>query len=140
MDGEQLFAALLLSFFGALVVSWLVQLLVGWSAYNAILPIPAEHREIEPVLAFGLFVPFMGTLMGFLVQPALSRSYKRWFAARGLSGARDCGEGLAGWNAIAGVLAWVPCLPLAGLATIVLQVMYLVRLRRLRRMALALGA
>jgi hypothetical protein len=133
-------AAYLLLFFGALVVSWLIQLLVGWCAYNAILPIPAEQREIEPALAFGLMVPFVGTLLNFLVLPALSRSYQRWFAARGVTGEGDCGENLAWWHAIVSVGAWVPCLPLAGLSAIVLQVLYLLRLRRLCRRASAPGA
>ena len=135
MDGEHILAAYLLLYFGSLAVSWLIQLLVAWCAYNAALPIPAEQRELEPALALCLAVPVVGTLLGFLVQPALSRSYKRWFAARGLPGDDDCGENIAWGGAITGVLAWVPCLPFAGLAAIALQVMYLLRLGRLRRLA-----
>ena len=133
IDGEHLLAWALVLFGGSLFVSYLLQLLVAWCAYNAALPIPAEQREIEPVMALCLAVPFVGTLLGFLVQPALARSYRRWFAARGLPGDGDCGENLAWAAAIVGVLAWVPCLPFAGLAAIVLQVLYLLRLRRVCR-------
>ena len=139
MDPGDLFALYLLLYFGALLVSWLIQLLVGWCAYNAALPIPDELREVQPVMGLILCVPVVGTLLGFLVQPALARSYKRWFAARGAEGDGDCGENLAWASAITGVLAWVPCLPFAGLAAIVLQVMYLVRLARVRARAKTLG-
>jgi hypothetical protein len=137
---HDLVVAYLLLFFGTLVVSYLIQLLVAWCAYNAALPIPAEQREVEPVMGLVLCVPFVGTFLNFLVQPALSRSYRRWFAARGVTGEGDCGENLAWWCAIVSVGAWVPCLPLAGLSAIVLQVLYLLRLRRLCRRALEPGA
>jgi hypothetical protein len=126
-------------FFGALLLGYLVQLLVCWFVYNAALPIPAEHREIQPALAFLLLVPVAGTFLNFLVQPAVSRSYKRWFAARGVTTEGDCGENLAWWYAIAGICAWVPCLPFAGLAALVLQILYLVRLGRVRAAGRALA-
>jgi len=122
----------LLVFFGSLVLSYLLQVLVGWCVYNAVLPVPAEFREIQPALAFGLFVPLVGTFLGFLIQPAVARSYRRWFAARGISTQGDCGENLAWCSAIGGVGAWVPCLPFAGLAAVVVQVLYLVRLARVK--------
>ncbi len=137
--GELLRVALLL-FFGALIVSYLLQLLVCWCVYNAILPIPAEQREVQPALAFLLLLPCVGTLLNFVIQPALARSYRRWFAARGLLGQGDCGENLAWWHAIAGVCAWVPCLPLAGLASIVIQVLYLLRLARVKSASRTLAA
>ena len=122
----------LVVYLGSLALSYLLQVLVGWCAYNALLPVPAEFREVQPALAFGLFVPVVGTFLGFLIQPAVSRSYRRWFAARGITGAGDCGENLAWCCAIGGVGAWVPCLPLAGLASVVVQVLYLVKLTRVR--------
>ena len=96
------FELALLVFFGSLVLSYLLQVLVGWCVYNALLSVPAEFRELQPALAFGLFVPLVGTVLGFLIQPAVARSYKRWFAARGISTEGDCGENLAWASAIAG--------------------------------------
>lgn len=129
-DAQGLLLLALGVFLGALIVGFLLQLLVCWLVYNAALAIPKEHREIEPALAFLLLVPFLGVFLNFLVQPAVSRSYRRWFAARGVTTEGDCGESLAWWYAILCVCAWVPCVPLAGLVAIVLQVVYLLRLRR----------
>jgi len=138
LHGGDLVAWALLLYLGSLAVAYLLQLLVAWCAYNAALPIPAELRESEPALALLVAVPVVGTLLGFLVQPGLARSYRRWFAARDVPGDGDCGENLAWGCAITGVLAWVPCLPFAGLATIVLQLLYLARLARVRRASRAL--
>jgi len=131
---------LALLFIGFALLYFLVQLVACWFVYNTALLVPAEHREIEPALAFLLLVPCLGLFMNFLIQPALSRSYKRWFAARGVTTEGDCGESIAWWHAIAGICAYVPCVPFAGLAAIVLQIVYLLRLSRLRTSARAMVA
>jgi len=132
LHGGDFVPAALILFLGLLVLGYLVQVLLSWFVYNAALLIPAEHREIQPALALLLLVPVVGTFLNFLIQPAVARSYRRWFAARGVTSAGDCGESLAWWYAILGICAWVPCLPLAGLAAIVLQTLYLLRLLRVR--------
>ncbi len=138
--GPSLLRVALVLFFGALALSYLLQLLVGWCVYNAVLPVPAEQREVEPALAFLLVVPIVGTLLNFLIQPAVARSYRRWYAAHGLTSEGDCGESLAWWYALASVCAWVPCLPFAGLAAIVIQVLYLVRLTRVKSASRAIAS
>jgi len=140
LHSGDLVAWALVLYFGSLAVAYLIQLLVAWCAYNAALPIPAELRESEPALALLVAVPLVGTLLGFLVQPGLARSYRRWFAALSAPGDGDCGENLAWGSAITGVLAWVPCLPFAGLAAILMQVLYLLRLGRVRRASRAIEA
>ena len=112
---------LALLFIGFALLYFLVQLVACWFVYNT-----------------ALLVPCLGLFMNFLIQPALSRSYKRWFAARGVTTEGDCGESIAWWHAIAGICAYVPCVPFAGLAAIVLQIVYLLRLSRLRTSARAM--
>src|SRR5260221_12215584 len=133
-----LLTAFVLFFLGLALLHFLVQVLVCWFAYNAALLVPPEHREIEPALAFLLLVPCLGLFLNFLIQPAVARSFRRWFAARGVSTEGDCGESLAWWHAIAGICAYVPCVPFAGLAAIALQIVYLVRLARVSATARAM--
>jgi hypothetical protein len=137
-DGGDLAALALFAFLGVLLVHFLIQALICWFVYNAALDIPAEHREIEPALAFLLLVPCLGLFLNFLIQPAIARSFKRWFASRGVTSEGDCGESIAWWYAITSVCALVPCVPFVGLAAIVLQVVYLVRLARVRSTARAM--
>lgn len=131
-------AVLLFVFLGLLVVRFLIQFFVCWMVYRAAEAVPPEHREIEPALAFLLLIPCLEIFLAFLVQPCVARSYRRWFAARGVTSEGDCGEGLAWWYAITSVCAVIPCVPLAGLVAIVLQVLFLLRISGLRRQGLAL--
>ena len=132
-------AFLVFLFLGVLLLYFLIQLFVCWCVYNAALTVPSEHREIEPALAFLLLVPCLGMFLNFLIQPAVARSYKRWFAARGVTNQGDCGESVAWWHAITSVCALVPCVPLAGMAAIVLQIIYLLRLSRVSAAGRALA-
>jgi hypothetical protein len=132
MDDGGLLALVFFFFLGVLLLHFLIQVLICWFVYNAALAVPPEHREIEPALAFLLLVPCIGLFLNFLIQPAVARSFKRWFAARGVTTEGDCGESLAWWYAITSVCALVPCVPFVGLAAIVLQILYLVRLARVR--------
>lgn len=119
---------------------FLLQLCVCVFLYRAGSDVPAEHRELEPALAFLLLVPCLDLCASFLVQPCLARSYRRWLAARGAAGEGDCGENLAWWHALLGVCGIVPCVNLLALpAAIVLHVLFLVRLARVRRSALGLA-
>jgi hypothetical protein len=138
VDDGGLAAIVVVAFLGVLLVQFLIQLVICWLVYNAALTVPPEHREIEPALAFLLLVPCLGLFLNFLIQPAVARSFKRWFAARGVTTEGDCGESLAWWHAITSVCALVPCVPFVGLTAIVLQIIYLLRLSRVRSTARAM--
>jgi hypothetical protein len=95
--------------------------------------IPAQHRKMEPGLAWLLLIPCFQLVWNFFVCPRLSESYLSYFLAQGRTDVGDCGRNLGMAYAICSACALVPYVGiLPGLAALVLLIIYLVKALELR--------
>jgi hypothetical protein len=103
--------------------------------YNAQNAVPPQHRKIEPGMIWLLMIPLFNLVWNFFVFPRVAESYQSAFAERGdpTKGASERSIGLA--YAICAACAIIPCLGVfAGLAALVLGILFLVKIYNLKTM------
>jgi hypothetical protein len=138
MDGSNLpgligcgfgLALLLLLFAVALAVG----AFICYQLYLAAGRLPAANQKLPPVSVFLLLVPVVNIVWLFFVVMKVSQGYQEYFAANPRPGVGDCGYGIGlGW-AIASACVFVPLAHyFAGLAALILMVLYLVKMAQLR--------
>ena len=117
-----------------------IQAIVCYFLYRACAVIPENYRLASPGLAFLLMIPLVGFVWIFIYTKNLSNSFVNFFSSIG--GARDdCGEKLGMWWGICTVCSIIPCLgAIAGIASLVLMIMYLVKVNECRSMVLNVGS
>jgi len=107
--------------------------------------VPDQYRQMSTGLVWLLLIPIWNLIWNFFVFPKLSRSYQTWFEANGDMSKGTCKSGLAWTFAILCAcsigLGFIPCIaPLAGLAAVVILIMYLVQMFSLKNEAIAVPA
>ena len=73
---------------------------------NALKDVPPKYRKIEPGMVWLLLIPLFNVVWTFVVLPGVSRSFQRYFAARGCTEHGDCGEGIGLRFAICFAVCW----------------------------------
>ena len=138
------FAALAAMGVGVMVVSILVGLAIAvaicWFLMICFQRIPAEHRKQKPEMVWLLLIPCFGVVWNFFVLPKLSESFKSYFDSVGQQDVGDCGRKLAMWCCILGaaqLAGVIPLLgaviaPLAGIAGLVLWIMFMIKANDLK--------
>jgi len=107
--------------------------------------VPEQHRQLSTGLVWLLLIPFWNLIWNFFVFPKLSRSYQTWFEAKGDTSKGTCNSELA-WTfailcACSIVLGFIPCVAqLAGVAALVILIIYLVKMFSLKNEAIATAA
>jgi hypothetical protein len=116
----------------ALAISLAISVVVCLLLYNAQNAIPPEHRKIEPGMIWLLLIPLFNLVWNFFVFLRIPESYESYFRSIG----RDVGDagkkiGLA--YAICAACSIIPCVgPFAGLAGLVLLIIFLVKIYQLK--------
>ncbi len=117
-----------------LLLRLVVSIVVCWMLYAAFERIPARFREMNSGLVWLLVIPCFSLVWNFFVFPKLARSFKAYFNSVGDPTVGDCGEQLGLFYAIADVCFLVPCVNhFAFLASIVLLIVYLIKVHELKR-------
>lgn len=102
---------------------------------NAFKRIPVEHRKQEPGMVWLLLIPCFNIVWNFFVFPKLSQSFKSYFDAKGRTDLGDCGESLGLTYSILAACSIIPYLGmLAGLAGLIVLIIYLVKVNELKNM------
>ena len=109
-----------------------IAILILFLVYKCYVAIPEKHRKMSPGMVWLLLIPCFNLVWIFFVFPGLSKSFKSYFDSVGDNTVGDCGGLLALWYCILAVgsipLSLVPFLGfLAGLATLVLLIIFLVK-------------
>jgi hypothetical protein len=143
MDGSNLPALLgcglgLAVFFVASLIGLAIGAFICYQLYLAAGQLPAPSRKLAPASVFLLLVPLVNFVWLFFVVIKLSQGYQEYFAAHPRPGVGDCGYGVGlGW-AIASVCVFLPLAHVfAGLASLILMILYLVKMSQLRALVVA---
>lgn len=131
------FALLGMGLLGAIccgmVVVLAIHVVICYLIYNCFNAIPPEYRKQEPGLVWLLLIPFVNLVWNFFVYPKLSDSYQAYFAAQGRTDVGDCGRQLGLIYCILAACCLIPYVgALAGLAALVLLVLFLVKAYELK--------
>jgi hypothetical protein len=119
--------------FVAFLVALAVGAFISYQLYLSAKQLPPANRKLTPASVFLLLVPVVNLVWLFFVVIKLSQGYQEYFAANPRPGVGDCGYGVGlGW-AVAVVCVIVPVAHFfAGLAALILMVLYLVKMSQLR--------
>lgn len=133
------FAVLFMILAAVLAVVLLVQVVVIYLfLYKPASQIPEQYRQTSGGAAFLLLVPLFGLVWIFLYTQKLSRSFQDWL---GTGPDNDCGEKLGMWWGICTVASIIPIIgSFIGLASLVLMIMYLVKINESLNRGRALGS
>jgi hypothetical protein len=121
------------------IVMFAIALAIGaficYQLYLAATRLPDANRKLAPASVFLLLVPLLNFVWLFIVVMKLSEGYQQYFAERHRTDVGDCGYRVGlGW-AIAGICVVVPIANIfAGVASLVLMILYLVKMSQLRAM------
>jgi hypothetical protein len=145
-EAAQAMAAMMAVFFMMAIVAVAISLailaVVAWLISGCLKAIPPEHREMEPAMVWLILIPLFNVVWNFFVLPKTSRSFQRYFAAKGRTEFGDCGEKIGLWCAICGAASLALQLvfrlnfvvgPVVGLATLALLIIYLVKVMGLKQ-------
>jgi hypothetical protein len=95
--------------------------------------VPPEFRKQEPGMVWLLLIPCFNIIWNFFVYPRLAESYQGYFASVGQSDVGDCGRGIGMGYCICAACSLIPYIgALAGLASLVLLIMFLVKANELK--------
>ena len=109
----------------------------GLLFYKLLAGCPEEHRTMKPGMAWLVCIPCFEVVWNFVLVLALADSYKAYFDAQGDTEVGSCGRGLGIGYAIAAIMTAIPYANLcAGPVTLVLFILYLVKMFELRGRAL----
>jgi len=125
-------AAIMATFFIVLMFFLLITLginiLICVLLYMCQSRIPQEHRSLEPGLIFLLLIPLFNVIWNYFVFQRIPDSFRRFFAAHGVTDVGDCGRGVGLWFAICVTASIIPCVNyLAGPAALVLLIIFLIK-------------
>ncbi len=116
-----------------LLVGLGISALIAWFLSTCLKRVPPEFRKQEPGMVWLLLIPCFNLVWNFFVHPKLAQSYQAYFASIGRTDVGDCGYGIALAYSIATVCCLVPILNyLAGLATLVLLIVWLIKASELK--------
>lgn len=111
-----------------IVISLVIAIAICLMLTSCFKRIPPEHRKMEPGMVWLLLIPCFSLVWNFFVFPRLSESYLSYFTAQGRTDVGDCGRGVGMAYAICCACSIIPYLGiLAGLAALVLLIVYLVK-------------
>jgi hypothetical protein len=131
---------------GVMVIAVLVGVVVGVAITiliillisGALKTVPQEYREMEPGMVWLLLIPVFNLIWNFFVFPRVSKSFEKYFEAQGRTEFGDCGGKIGLWYAICVACCIVPCLNyIAGPASLVLLIIYLVKVLGLKKFVTA---
>lgn len=112
----------------AVAVSLIVSAVICWLVSGCYEKIPEKFRAMSPGKVWLLMIPCFNLVWNFWVFPGLSKSYKAYFDSVGDTSVGDCSANIALWYCICLACCIIPILNyLAGLGSIVLLIIYLVR-------------
>ena len=95
--------------------------------------IPQQFRKLEPALVWLLLIPCFSLVWNFFVFPRLSQSFKSYFDSIGRTDVGDCSGNIGLAYAICCAVSVIPYLGcLTGIASLVLLIMYLVKVNELK--------
>jgi hypothetical protein len=95
--------------------------------------IPQQHRKMEPNMVWLLMIPCFNLVWNFFVYPRLSQSFKSYFDSVNDTTVGDCGAQIGLIYAICAACCIIPYLNmLAGPATLILLIIYLVQMNGLK--------
>ncbi|RPJ82434.1 MAG: hypothetical protein EHM13_08930 [Acidobacteria bacterium] len=125
-------------FFVVTILGVAIGVFISYLLYDAERRLPQPYQLISPPLIFLLVVPLFNLAWIFFVVLKVSQSFQKYFAAEGRTGVGDCGQGLGlGW-AITAVCSLLPGIGvLSALASLVLMVLYLMKITQLKGMVTA---
>jgi hypothetical protein len=127
-------AVLLVAFCVTLLIALVIELIIILITAGCLKKIPPEFRLMSPGMVWLLLIPVFDLIWNFFVFVRLSKSYQRYFAARGRTEFGDCAEKIGLWCAICCVCAWLPFVGYAaGPASLVLLIVYLVKVVGLKK-------
>ncbi|MEM7163893.1 MAG: hypothetical protein AAF581_00430 [Planctomycetota bacterium] len=92
--------------------------------------IPESYRRQQPAMVWLLLIPCFGIIWNFFVLPNLALSYQDFFRANGRYENDDCGHGIALACCICSAASLI--VALAGLVSLVLLIIFLVKAKNLR--------
>ncbi len=121
-------------------------LTILWMLRGYLLALPESDRLMAPNMVWLAFIPCFNFVWNFIMYSRVSRSYQRFFHARGEFHVGQCGESLGIWFSVcifAAVIGMViPCVGICigtpfGAAALILLGIYMVTLSDLKRRVLA---
>lgn len=122
-------------FFVTALVCLAIALFIAYLLYDAERKLPEPYREIAPPLIFLLVVPILNLVWLFFVVIKVSQSFQKYFAAQQRTDVGDCGFNLGLAWAVTAVCSLLPVIGmLSAIASLVLMVMYLVKVTQLKGM------
>ena len=127
-------AAIFVAVCVAILVALVIELIIILITAGCLKRIPPEFRLMSPGMVWLLLIPVFDLIWNFFVFVRLSKSYQRYFAAKGRTEFGDCAEKIGLWCAICCVCAWIPLVGYAaGPASLVLLIVYLVKVVGLKK-------
>ena len=116
-----------------LTVGLAISALVCFLIYNAQNALPPQFQRIPAAHVWLLMIPLFNLVWNFFVFPRVSDSYRDYFNSVGRPDVGDAGRGMGMAYAICGAVSIVPCVGIfAGLAALVLLIIYLVKIYGLK--------
>jgi hypothetical protein len=117
----------------ALLLILVVNVVICLLLQNCYKRIPPQFRKLEPSLVWLLLIPCFSLVWNFFVFPRLSQSFKSYFDSIGRSDVGDCSGSIGLAYAICCAVSIIPYLGcLTGIASLVLLIIYLVRVNELK--------
>jgi hypothetical protein len=117
-----------------------ISAVVCWLTYDALKALPPEFRKMDPPMVWLLMIPLFNLVWNFFVFQRVPESYANYFHSRGRTDVGDAGKTLGLWYAILAACSIIPCVGLfAGLASLVLLVLLLVKLTTLKNQIATAG-
>ncbi len=133
--------AVLLGFYGVVfLVVFGIQLLISYLMYRAAKALPPEFQsQAPPGSAFLMLIPLFNIIWVFIYPKNLSQAYQAYLGSTNQL-RDDCGEQHATYWAIAQICSIIPCVgAIAGIASLVFMIMYLVKINECKKQAEAMG-
>jgi hypothetical protein len=121
-----------------IIVYLSIKAVICYLLYRCASAIPESYRTVSAGQAFLLMIPCFELIWKFIYTKELSQNYRSLFNTFGQE-SDDCGESLGLWWSILSVSSLIPYVgSIAALASLVLMIMYLVKLHECRTRALSL--
>jgi hypothetical protein len=123
-----------------LTVGMAISILVCFLIYNAQAALPPQFQRIPAGQIWLLLIPLFNLVWNFFVFPRVAESYQAYFNSQGRTDIGDAGRGIGLGYAICAAVAIVPCIGIfAGLAALVLLIIFLVKIYGLKAQLAAPG-
>jgi len=126
-------AAILIGLGVVVCISIAVAVVICFLISDALKRLPPSFRKMDPAMVWLLLIPCFGIVWNFFVFPKVSDSYSAYFTSQGRTDVGDAARGLGMAYAICTACSMIPCVGyVAGLASLVLLIMYLVKITGLK--------